>query len=169
MEGVEEGSRFLPASIPSLRRQTLMTTSPPQSPRPFRASPSPKISPRAPLCTPLSPFHCRQTHQMCRLVAFSGQCSHCSSHFTWDELSQRLSCLEAKNAGVFGHCRRGVQVEEHAFDQECDKCTAELEADEGYGGMEEDTRFGEGVGKGNVMADKSEDGSSGRRKRQRIS
>lgn len=70
---------------------------------------------------------------MCRRIVFSGTCSHCAGGFVWEELSQELSCLEAKNAGVFGQCRRGVQVEEHRFDQECDPCTAEMEADEGYG------------------------------------
>ncbi|KAK0638971.1 hypothetical protein B0T16DRAFT_235365 [Cercophora newfieldiana] len=70
---------------------------------------------------------------MCRMIAFSGRCLQCAESFTWDDLSQRLSCLEAKNAGVFGMCRRGVQIEQHAFDQECDRCTAENGVDEGYG------------------------------------
>ncbi|OIW25690.1 hypothetical protein CONLIGDRAFT_672670 [Coniochaeta ligniaria NRRL 30616] len=68
---------------------------------------------------------------MCRLVVFTGACPRCSGEFTWDELSQELSCLEAKNVGRFGECRRGVNYEYHAFDQECPACAAELEEDEG--------------------------------------
>ncbi|KAF6811181.1 hypothetical protein CSOJ01_05860 [Colletotrichum sojae] len=71
---------------------------------------------------------------MCRLVLFSGTCTRCSESLTWADLSQRLSCLEAKNAeDRFGACGRGVFVETHAFDQECDACASE---DEGVAGME---------------------------------
>ncbi|KAK2025418.1 hypothetical protein LX32DRAFT_655504 [Colletotrichum zoysiae] len=70
---------------------------------------------------------------MCRLVLFAGTCTRCNESLTWDDLSQQLSCLEAKNADSFGGCRRGVDVETHAFDQECDACAGE---DEGVAGME---------------------------------
>ncbi|KAG6006023.1 hypothetical protein E4U21_007449 [Claviceps maximensis] len=53
----------------------------------------------------------------------------------WEDLSQQLACLESKNAGTFGQCKRGVFVEEHEFDQECDKC---LEEDEGLGDIGEE-------------------------------
>jgi hypothetical protein len=36
---------------------------------------------------------------------------------------------------AFGECRRGVSVEQHSFDQECDACADE---DEGVAGMEEE-------------------------------
>ncbi|KAK2055531.1 hypothetical protein LY76DRAFT_494949, partial [Colletotrichum caudatum] len=70
---------------------------------------------------------------MCRLVLFAGTCTRCNESLTWDDLSQQLSCLEAKNADSFGGCRRGVDVETHVFDQECDACAGE---DEGVAGME---------------------------------
>ncbi|KAK1453014.1 hypothetical protein CCUS01_02031 [Colletotrichum cuscutae] len=73
---------------------------------------------------------------MCRLVLFAGTCTRCNESLTWADLSQQLSCLEAKNADKFGSCRRGVDVETHAFDQECDACAGE---DEGVAGMD----FGE--------------------------
>ncbi|TQN69897.1 hypothetical protein CSHISOI_05586 [Colletotrichum shisoi] len=73
---------------------------------------------------------------MCRLVLFAGTCVRCNESLTWADLSQQLSCLEAKNADSFGGCRRGVDVETHAFDQECDACAGE---DEGVAGMD----FGE--------------------------
>lgn len=75
---------------------------------------------------------------MCRLIVFTGTCTCCGGSCTWEDLSQELSCLEAKNAGVFGECRRGIQKEEHTFDQECEECVAEAEADEGYGELEEE-------------------------------
>ncbi|KAJ0322819.1 hypothetical protein COL5a_008646 [Colletotrichum fioriniae] len=70
---------------------------------------------------------------MCRLVLFAGTCTRCNESLTWADLSQQLSCLEAKNADKFGSCRRGVDVETHAFDQECDACAGE---DEGVAGMD---------------------------------
>ncbi|TDZ41373.1 hypothetical protein CTRI78_v009694 [Colletotrichum trifolii] len=73
---------------------------------------------------------------MCRLVLFAGTCTICNESLTWADLSQELSCLAAKNADAFGSCRRGVDVETHSFDQECDACAGE---DEGVGGMD----FGE--------------------------
>ncbi|KAK3320427.1 hypothetical protein B0T19DRAFT_403077 [Cercophora scortea] len=75
---------------------------------------------------------------MCRMIAFVGCCTTCAGIFTWPELSQELSCLEAKNVGVFGQCSRGVQTDQHPYDQECDACAAEAQADEGYGGMVDD-------------------------------
>ncbi|KAK4454845.1 hypothetical protein QBC34DRAFT_374619 [Podospora aff. communis PSN243] len=107
---------------------------------------------------------------MCRMLTFSGKCSQCMCAFTWNDLSQRLSCLEAKNNGVFGQCRHGVDVEKHSFDQECDRCTAATEADEGYGGMEEDYEIQAAAARGmakNSVTDRSEDGR--RRKKQRTS
>ncbi|ORY64281.1 uncharacterized protein BCR38DRAFT_304591, partial [Pseudomassariella vexata] len=68
---------------------------------------------------------------MCRIVVFAGSCTKCGHSFTWDDLTQHLACLDAKNSGVFGDCTRGVQVDQHHFDQECDAC-AEGE-DEGVG------------------------------------
>ncbi|KAL0940566.1 uncharacterized protein CTRU02_203329 [Colletotrichum truncatum] len=73
---------------------------------------------------------------MCRLVLFAGTCTRCNESLTWADLSQQLSCLEAKNIDEFGGCRRGVDIETHAFDQECDACAGE---DEGVAGMD----FGE--------------------------
>ncbi|KAK5988660.1 hypothetical protein PT974_10146 [Cladobotryum mycophilum] len=71
---------------------------------------------------------------MCRMVIFSGTCTRCGDAQTWDELSQELSCLEAKNNGFFGECSNGVFAEHHAFDQECDRCSEE---DEGIGDLED--------------------------------
>ncbi|KND92457.1 hypothetical protein TOPH_02713 [Tolypocladium ophioglossoides CBS 100239] len=64
---------------------------------------------------------------MCRLLAFSGSCTRCGDSHTWDDLSQQLSCLEAKNNGAFGECDAGIFSERHAFDQECDRCAEEDE------------------------------------------
>ena len=85
---------------------------------------------------------------MCREVVFSGTCSRCAGTFVWTELAQELSCLEAKNAGIFGRCRRGIFRESHTFDRECDPCAAETEADEGYGGMEDEVPIGGATGNG---------------------
>ncbi len=109
---------------------------------------------------------------MCRMITFVGTCSRCAGIFTWDDLTQQLSCLEAKNTGIFGQCRRGIQAEEHSFDQECDACVAETEADEGYGGgMEEETEIQiattKGKGKKKSITDGIEDDQ--RKKRQRTS
>lgn len=59
---------------------------------------------------------------MCRLVLFAGTCTRCGGEFHWDDLSQQLPCLEAKNNGIFGECRNGVNMDQHSFDQECDSC-----------------------------------------------
>lgn len=101
------------------------------------------------------------------MIVFSGTCSQCGGTFIWEDLSQELSCLESKNMGVFGQCRRGVQTEEHSFDQECDPCLAVLEADEGYGGMEEEEEIlvaAEGKGK-KSNADRIEDGRQHKKQR----
>jgi len=65
------------------------------------------------------------------MVVFMGTCPRCAGEFTWEELSQQLSCLEAKNVGQFGECRRGVNYEYHTFDQDCPTCSEELNEDEG--------------------------------------
>ncbi|PHH84802.1 hypothetical protein CDD83_1345 [Cordyceps sp. RAO-2017] len=67
---------------------------------------------------------------MCRLLTFNGSCTRCGETQTWEDLSQQLSCLEAKNNGSFGECESGVFIEQHDFDQECDTCAEE---DEGLG------------------------------------
>ncbi|KAK0706170.1 hypothetical protein B0T26DRAFT_655642 [Lasiosphaeria miniovina] len=76
---------------------------------------------------------------MCRHIIFSGQCTQCHEHFTWREFSQELSCLEAKNAGVFGLCRRGIMEDEQQFDLECAMCEAAMERD----GSNPDTEDGQ--------------------------
>lgn len=75
---------------------------------------------------------------MCRLMVFTGTCTCCGDSCIWEDLSQELSCLEAKNAGAFGECQRGIQKEEHMFNQECEGCMGEAEADEGYGELEDE-------------------------------
>ncbi|KAM0415678.1 hypothetical protein ACHAPT_013378 [Fusarium lateritium] len=70
---------------------------------------------------------------MCRMVVFEGLCTRCGSPQTWTDLTQELSCLEAKNKGWFGECKRGIYVEEHSFDQECSTCADE---DEGIGDLD---------------------------------
>lgn len=78
---------------------------------------------------------------MCRMIVFAGRCTRCEEAFTWDSLTQQLWCLEAKNEDAFGQCRRGVQVEQHAFDQECERCEEEDEGvevgDDYFGGAVE--------------------------------
>ncbi|KAK1751149.1 hypothetical protein QBC47DRAFT_406403 [Echria macrotheca] len=117
---------------------------------------------------------------MCRMILFGGRCPRCTGDFSWEDLTQHLSCLEAKNVGVFGHCRRGVQLEEHTFDQECDACQeATVEADEGYfdedlaavqtiqhHGMEKE-KPAKNKGKGKSRATEDDDGR--RSKKQRTS
>ena len=75
---------------------------------------------------------------MCRMVVFAGTCPGCQTYFTWNELSQELSCLEAKNNGIFGECRRGTVMDEHSFNQECEACAEEAYNDEGVAGLEDD-------------------------------
>lgn len=67
---------------------------------------------------------------MCRLLIFTGSCTRCGEPHVWQDLSQQLSCLKAKNSGTFGECDAGVFAEHHDFDQECDRCADE---DEGVG------------------------------------
>jgi hypothetical protein len=106
---------------------------------------------------------------MCREVVFSGTCSRCAGAFVWTDLSQQLSCLEAKNTGVFGRCRRGVHREDHTFDRECDPCAAETEVDEGYGGMESEASAGQVLGARKAVADRGGAEDARKKKRQRTS
>jgi hypothetical protein len=76
------------------------------------------------------------------MIVFAGTCTRCRGEFTWDSLTQQLWCLEAKNEDIFGQCRRGVQIDRHAFDQECDRCEDEDE------GVEIGDDFGLDVGGG---------------------
>ncbi|KAH7259732.1 uncharacterized protein BKA55DRAFT_537419 [Fusarium redolens] len=71
---------------------------------------------------------------MCRMMIFRGHCTRCDQPQTWVDLTQELSCLDAKNNGWFGGCRRGILVEEHDFNQECSICHEE---DEGIGGLDD--------------------------------
>lgn len=71
---------------------------------------------------------------MCREVVFAGTCTRCGESQTWRDLTQELSCLEAKNNCGFGQCSNGVYEERHDFDQECDRCAEE---DEGIGDLDE--------------------------------
>jgi hypothetical protein len=113
---------------------------------------------------------------MCRLVVFKGTCPHCNDTFTWDELTQELSCLEAKNNGSFGMCKEGTLVDEKEHDQECDPCAAELEADEGYHGGTDDaiealefTSAGWGDSKKKEAADQDQGSGKHKNKKQRTS
>lgn len=78
---------------------------------------------------------------MCRLIVFSGTCTRCGDAQTWLDLSQELSCLEAKNEGTFGDCSRGINIDERDFDQECDRCADE---DEGIGDLDDEISMGLG-------------------------
>ncbi|KAG6036015.1 hypothetical protein E4U41_005849 [Claviceps citrina] len=95
---------------------------------------------------------------MCRLLVFSGSCTRCGDSHTWDDLTQQLACLESKNAGAFGECRRGIFVEEHDFDQECDRC---IEEDEGVGDVGHDTYAA-------PEKRSADDAAHGHRKKQRV-
>src|SRR5689334_13174927 len=108
---------------------------------------------------------------MCRKVVFKGSCPLCSKEFTWDELALELTCLEAKNNGVFGLCKDGISEDEKPHDQECDACAAEQEADEGYDGGTEDASdlFGAGwSGSKAETADEDQDSGKHKNKKQRI-
>lgn len=114
---------------------------------------------------------------MCRLIVFSGTCTRCGDAQTWIDLSQELSCLEAKNEGTFGDCARGINVDERDFDQECDRCADE---DEGIGDLDDEISTGlgyelyHGVDDDSVLGkrpidpdlDEHEDGN-GKRKKQK--
>ncbi len=106
---------------------------------------------------------------MCRKVVFKGSCPHCSHPFTWDELSQELSCLEAKNNGVFGMCEEGTAMDEKPHDQECDACLAELGADEGYDGGTDDAVVVGWYGDKKEVADREEASGRHKNKKQRTS
>lgn len=69
------------------------------------------------------------------MVIFAGACTRCEESHTWDDLTQYLSCLEAKNNCSFGDCDAAVYEERHDFDQECDRCAEE---DEGVGDVGDD-------------------------------
>ncbi|KAJ0124742.1 hypothetical protein J7T55_006083 [Diaporthe amygdali] len=60
---------------------------------------------------------------MCRMVIFSGNCIRCGQYYTVPELEQSVSCLEAKNNGGFGDCRRGVNMDQHDPALECASCS----------------------------------------------
>ncbi|KAG8163907.1 hypothetical protein KVR01_005825 [Diaporthe batatas] len=60
---------------------------------------------------------------MCRMVIFSGNCIRCGQYYTLPELEQSVSCLEAKNNGGFGDCRRGVNMDQHDPALECASCS----------------------------------------------
>lgn len=60
---------------------------------------------------------------MCRMVIFSGNCIRCGQYYTIPELEQSVSCLEAKNNGGFGDCRRGVNMDQHDPALECASCS----------------------------------------------
>lgn len=70
---------------------------------------------------------------MCRMVIFSGYCPRCSASYEVPELTQCVSCLEAKNNGEFGNCRRGVNYDQHDPGMECAPCSSALGIGEGNG------------------------------------
>src|SRR5689334_12167234 len=101
---------------------------------------------------------------MCRMVVFLGTCTRCNEKNTWDDLTQQLACLKAKNKGAYGQCSAGVSVEEHAHDQECDRC---VEEDEGIADL--DDRATVGVEKGKKAGKRGvDDVTAPERKKQRI-
>ncbi|ROW00719.1 hypothetical protein VSDG_03328 [Cytospora chrysosperma] len=69
---------------------------------------------------------------MCRMVIFSGKCIRCGQPYTLPELEQSVSCLEAKNNGGFGGCRRGVNMDQHDPAIECSSCSYALSLTEAY-------------------------------------
>jgi hypothetical protein len=91
---------------------------------------------------------------MCRMVVFAGTCTRCEESQTWDDLTQRLSCLEAKNQDSFGSCTAGVFIENHNFDQECDRCAEE---DEGIGDVGDEHGLEAVTGKRSAADDESEE------------
>lgn len=100
---------------------------------------------------------------MCRLVIFSGTCTKCGEDQIWEELTQELSCLQAKNNGFFGDCSNGVFQERHQFDQECDQCNEE---DEGVGDVGEEVEAEEGLeAHGKRMAEEEQTTSTSTRKK----
>ncbi|ROW06742.1 hypothetical protein VMCG_03992 [Cytospora schulzeri] len=75
---------------------------------------------------------------MCRMVTFSGNCIRCGQYYTLPELEQRVSCLEAKNNGGFGDCRRGINMDQHDPALECSSCSYALSLTEAYYGDSDD-------------------------------
>ncbi|KAK3990781.1 hypothetical protein QBC44DRAFT_368754 [Cladorrhinum sp. PSN332] len=76
---------------------------------------------------------------MCRKIVFCGTCTTCGKSYDWEEYSQELPCLEAKNSGLFGQCKHGIDRDEKPHDQECLGCEMANGVDEGYdGGMEDE-------------------------------
>lgn len=63
---------------------------------------------------------------MCRMVIFSGKCIRCGASYTVPELTQSVSCLEAKNNGGFGECSKGVNYDQHDPALECAPCSSAL-------------------------------------------
>ncbi|KAL7806251.1 hypothetical protein V8C44DRAFT_360662 [Trichoderma aethiopicum] len=98
---------------------------------------------------------------MCRLVIFSGTCTKCGEEQIWEELSQELSCLQAKNNGTFGDCSNGVFEERHPFDQECDRCTEE---DEGVGDVGEEAEAAQSLASQSKRLAEDEPSTNSRKK-----
>ncbi|KAK4228055.1 hypothetical protein QBC38DRAFT_362758 [Podospora fimiseda] len=109
---------------------------------------------------------------MCRKIVFCGTCTTCGKPSDWEEYSQELPCLEAKNNGIFGECKNGIDRDEKPHDQECLACEMANGVDEGYdGGMEDEEtlQFVDGKKNKGTYAD-SADGDqdeSHRKKKQR--
>lgn len=74
---------------------------------------------------------------MCRMVIFSGLCIRCGASYTVPELAQSVSCLEAKNNGGFGDCRRGVNYDQHDPALECGPCSSAMGLFDGSGSGDE--------------------------------
>lgn len=72
------------------------------------------------------------------MVIFSGKCIRCGQHYTLPELEQSVSCLEAKNNGGFGGCRRGINMDQHDPALECPSCSYALSLTEAPYGDGED-------------------------------
>ena len=107
------------------------------------------------------------------MVVFAGYCPICGEYFAWDDLTQKLSCLEAKNNGTFSDCKNGVHIDEHEFDQECDVCAEENAADDGIDlDMEAEVqprRDEDTPRKGKGRAAEQRQDEDRKRKRQRVS
>lgn len=70
---------------------------------------------------------------MCRMVIFRGYCVRCGALYEVPELTQSVSCLEAKNNGTFGDCRRGVNYDQHDPGMECSPCSSAIGMVDGNG------------------------------------
>lgn len=68
---------------------------------------------------------------MCRMIVFAGNCTRCGRYYTWPSLDQSISCLEAKNNGVFGDCSKQVHMDERQANLECASCSTLSMVDEG--------------------------------------